>query len=464
MTLLVGPGFVVSGWEESQVTSGAGVAIEDDRIARVDDWTALLRDYPGAMRLYARDGLILPGLVNLHHHFYSALARGLDPGAGLTDFYEVLRRLWWRLDRALDPETIRLSALLSLVDCVRNGVTTVFDHHASPSSADGSLDLIAQAVEEAGISAVLAFEATDRNGAAGAKAGVAENERFFRQQGKDRRVRGMLGLHASFTLSDTTLYEAARLAADGAGCHIHCAEALSDDALSQRIASLTALERLEAVGLLGPRTLLAHGVHLPLVALARAAAHDVTLVHNPASNLHNGVGRLDPENARAAGLRVGLGTDGLGSSVLGSLRAALLSLRDLRRDPGAGFGMLLPLLAANARTAGLFLGEPSLGRLVPGAPADVAVLAETAFTPVTPENLAAHLVYGSGAMRHVVARGRVLLEEGELVTLDAEGISRRAQRVVPSFHARFHALEPVPERGELVAALTRPIPAMEGFA
>jgi putative selenium metabolism protein SsnA len=464
VTLLVGPGTVVTSWEGPELCPEAGIAIDGDRVARVDAWDTLLRDHPEAARLDARGALVIPGFVNLHHHFYSALARGLDPGPGLTDFYEVLRRLWWRLDRALDPEAVRLSALLSLGDSIRAGVTTVFDHHASPSCAAGSLGVIASAVEDSGLSAVLCFEASDRNGGTAAREGLEENARFFASPRSDGRVRGMLGLHASFTLGDDTLFAAAALAAGGMGCHVHCVEAETDDILSHRIASLGALERLDACGLLGPRTLLAHGVHLSHRALARAAERGALLVHNPESNLHNGVGRLDPEAARGAGVSVGLGTDGLGSSILGALRAALLSLRDLRRDPAAGFAALLPMLATNARVAARFLDEPLLGTLVPGAPADVAVLAEASPAPVTRESLAAHLVYGPGAVRHTLARGRVVLSDFATTTLDAAAIAAEARRLSPALRTRFEALEPVPDRDALVAHLTRSIPAMEGFA
>lgn len=463
MTLLVGPGTVVTAWEGPALRPGAGVAIADGRVLTVDAWGALESAFPDAERLDARGALVLPGLVNLHHHFYSALARAVDPGAGLTDFYEVLRRLWWRLDRALDRETVRVSARLALADSLRAGVTTVFDHHASPSCTEGSLEAIAACVEEAGLSSILCFETSDRNGTESARAALEENARFFRAR-RNGRIRGILGLHASFTLGDATLSAARELVEAGAGCHVHCAESDLDDVLSRRIASLSALERLDAAGLLGPRTLLAHGVHLSRAALERIAAARATLVHNPESNLHNGVGRLDPEAARSAGVTVGLGTDGLGSSVFSSLRSALLSLRDLRRHPAAGFGALLGLLATNARVAARFLDEPLLGTLVPGAPADLAVLAEIPPAPVTAGSLAAHLVYGSPAVRHTVARGRVLLRDFETTTIDAAALAEEARRLAPALAARFAALEPVPDRADLVSALTRPIPAMEGFA
>ena len=127
---VLGNGHVITGWERPVVIPAGAVAWRDDRIVAVGPEADVRASHPDAEYLDARGGLILPGLVNLHHHFYSVLARALDPGVAMRDFPEILDRLWWRLDRALDPETVRLSALLSAAECVRWGCTTVFDHHA----------------------------------------------------------------------------------------------------------------------------------------------------------------------------------------------------------------------------------------------------------------------------------------------------------------------------------------------
>jgi cytosine/adenosine deaminase-related metal-dependent hydrolase len=216
---LVVAGFSEAGSLKPQVIPGGTVAWQGERIVAVGPEAEVRSSHPEARFLDAKGGLILPGLINLHHHFYSALARGLDPGAPMKDFTEVLDRLWWRLDRALDIDTVRLSAQLSLADCVRWGCTTVFDHHASPSCLGGSLDLIAEAVEAAGLSAVLCYEVTDRNGHAEARAGVEENLRFLNQQQGHARIRGVLGLHASFTLRDDTLSDVSQRRPENAGCH-----------------------------------------------------------------------------------------------------------------------------------------------------------------------------------------------------------------------------------------------------
>ena len=196
----------------------------EERIVRVGPEDQLRREIPDARFVDAHGGLIMPGFVNLHHHFYSALARGLSPGTELRNFTEVLDRLWWRLDRALDRETVRVSAQLSAADCIRWGCTTVFDHHASPTCVAGSLALIAGILEEAGLSAVLCYEITDRNGHDEAIAGIEENQAFIAEHLRHPRVRGVCGLHASFTLRDDTLAAVAKCRPEGSGCHIHVAE------------------------------------------------------------------------------------------------------------------------------------------------------------------------------------------------------------------------------------------------
>ncbi|MBI3484476.1 MAG: amidohydrolase family protein, partial [Acidobacteria bacterium] len=260
---LLGNGVVVAGFSAScavqpQVVSGGAVVWRGERILAVGLETELRRAYPGARFLDARGGLILPGLINLHHHFYSALARGLEPGAPLTNFTEILDRLWWRLDRALDPETVRISAQLSVADCVRWGCTTVFDHHSSPGCLAGSLDVIADVVDASGISAVLCYEVTDRNGHEQARAGIEENLRFILQHATHSRIRGVAGLHASFTLRDKTLAEVVERRPAQAGCHIHAAEDLLDGEASRRAFGLGPVDRLERFGLLDEHCLLAH--------------------------------------------------------------------------------------------------------------------------------------------------------------------------------------------------------------
>jgi putative selenium metabolism protein SsnA len=439
---LLGNGMVVTGYgPAARVITGGAVLWEGERILTVGPEAELRLAYPDAHWFDAHGGMILPGLVNLHHHFYSALARGLDPGVPLRNFTETLDGLWWRLDRALAPETVTLSAQLSATDCIRWGCTTVFDHHASPSCIAGSLDRIAEALTHAGLSAVLCYEVTDRNGREGARAGIEENLRFLRQQEKHPRIRGVFGLHASFTLSDESLRDVAEHRPAGAGCHIHAAEDAVDVEVSQKLFSLGPVQRLERFGLLDERALLAHCIHLREADYDEIAKHGATVIHNPESNANNGVGSLQLANVAAQGCCVGLGTDGMSSSMLRALRAAHLTHRALGGTFETGAKALSALLHNNAQLAGRFLDEPLLGELVSGAPADVIVLDCPPPTPICSVNLLSHLVFGmsEAAVRHTVARGKILREDYVARTLDAARMAARARELSPALWQRFHA-------------------------
>ena len=439
---VLGNGHVLSGWERPTVIAGGAVAWEGERILASGPEAEIREAYPAACYLDARGGLILPGFVNLHHHFYSALARGLDPGVEMRDFPEILDRMWWRLDRALDPDTVRLSALLSAADCVRWGCTTVFDHHASPSCIVGSLDLQAEALTAAGISGVLCYEVTDRNGPEGTELGIAENLRFIAAHADDPRIRGVVGLHASFTVSEGTLAAVAARRPSASGVHIHVAEHPVDDRFSRDTFGSTPIQRLEQHGLLDERALLAHGIHVVDVDYDRVAAAGATIIHNPESNANNGVGRLDIPRAAGRGCAIGIGTDGMSSAVLRAQRAAFLGLRGGSEDPTLGYRDVPRLLATNARVAGRFLDEPALGQLAPGAPADIIAVDSPPRTPLTSENWFASFVYGVSEtpVRHTIARGRVVMEDFSHTTVDPEALSYEARTLVPGLWERFHQL------------------------
>jgi cytosine/adenosine deaminase-related metal-dependent hydrolase len=253
-----------------------------------------------------------PGLVCAHHHLYSALARGLPgPATPPESFLAILEAVWWRLDVALDLDAIAASARLGALEALESGCTAVVDHHESPNAIEGSLDVIADACAEVGVRVSCAYGVTDRHGADGARLGLAENERFARSlDPTDARRRAMVGVHAAFTCRDSTLVEAAEVAADlGVGVHIHVAESNDDTDVAGRLAPLATDDWL-----------LVHGVHL-------ADDHGLpgTIVHNPRSNMNNGVGYARPTRFSNP---VALGSDGIGASMLDEFRLAFARLRE----------------------------------------------------------------------------------------------------------------------------------------
>jgi putative selenium metabolism protein SsnA len=337
----------------------------------------------------AQGALVLPGLVNAHTHLYSALAAGMPaPSVTPTNFPEILEHIWWRLDRALDPASILSSALVGALEAARSGVTTVFDHHASPSSITGSLGTLADALTQVGVTGVLCYEATDRGGPAQFAEGLAENVDFIHDS-RNRQARGirsgaLVGGHAAFTLSDASLRELAETCNRlRAGFHIHVAEDLADFEPGEPI------ERLYRAGLLGPKTIIAHGVHLDANALETAATAECWLVHNPRSNMNNAVGYA----ALAADTypKLALGTDGIGCDILTECRVSFLKAREAGlQDP---WGLPLRLLQGGLRMAEEHTGA-TLGRLETGAAGDVIITDYVSSTPVTAANFAGHLLFG----------------------------------------------------------------------
>jgi putative selenium metabolism protein SsnA len=449
MSVLLSGGTVVTSLDAPTVLH-ADVLVEGDRIATVGPVSVRPTDGSrmGHDRVKAIDCtgcLIVPGNVCAHTHVYSALARGmpqrLEPP---RDFLDILRRVWWRLDRALDPETITASATVGAMEALLSGTTTLVDHHASPNAIDGSLDLIADAFGRLGLRSILCYEVSDRDGPGPAHAGIAENDRFLGavRSGDRPLVRGMVGAHASFTLSDRTLAGCVATAhGHGVGIHIHAAEDAIDEREAEATHGLRVVERLARSGALDGRTLLAHGVHLDAHEAGLIVESRATVVHDPRSNMNNAVGR--PTLGRL-GARVALGTDGIGADMFEESRTGYLRLREEGDDPGSAWP--LDRLAEGTRFVGRAFDEPRLGTIESGAPADLVVLDYAAPTPVAPETLAGHWLFGlSGrAVRDVVVAGRVVVANRRLTTVDPAEIAATAREATGRLWRRVDALDEHP--------------------
>ncbi|MBM4321036.1 MAG: putative aminohydrolase SsnA, partial [Deltaproteobacteria bacterium] len=385
---LIVHGRVITLGQSRRILDDGALLIQGDRIAEVGPSAELMAKHPGLPTLDAAGKAVMPGLINAHHHLYSTFACGIscEPAA---NFVEILQKLWWRLDRALSMEDVRYSASIPVIRCIRSGCTTFIDHHASPGALRGSLSTIAEATTKAGLRAAMAYEVTDRNGLDEAAAGIAENAEFIaglrRQQ--DPLLAGLFGLHASMTLSPATLDAAARAAADlDTGFHVHVAEDRADQQDSLERYGLRVVQRFRQHGLLGPKTLAVHCIHVDAAEREILAATDTTVVHNPQSNMNNAVGWADALGMLAQGLRVGLGTDGMTSSMFDEVRVANLIHRHVQGDPRVAFVEVIDMLTRNnAEIASRTFGLP-LGALEPGGMADIILLDYRPFTPFSAGN------------------------------------------------------------------------------
>lgn len=436
MSIVLHGGLVVTALDPVCVVA-ADVEVDGDRITGVGASLA-----PADPTRHDCSGcLVVPGNVCAHTHLYSALARGMPYTlAPPANFVEILQRVWWRLDRALDEDSVRASALVGGMEALLSGTTTLVDHHASPNSIDGSLDVIAEALSSLGARSALCYETSDRDGLERAAAGVEENRRFLARVRRERPalVRGLVGAHASFTLSDETLGACASAAAEfGVGLHVHAAEDAADERDAVARGGRRVAARLEQAGALDARTLLAHGVHLDdeEVELVRAAGSVVA--HNARSNMNNAIGRA---RVGALGERVALGTDGIGSDMFEESRTAYFRLR----EDGTGAGPDWPLvrLAEGARLAGRAFEEPLLGTIGPGAPADLVVLDYAAPTPLDDGSFPGHWVFGlsSRHVRDVMVGGEWVVRERRPTRVDPDALTAAARTTAGRLWRRLEGI------------------------
>ena len=439
MTIRFENGIVATLGEDNKVIWNGSVVTDGDRIEAVGGADEMRERFPEAEAFDCSGRIVFPGFICAHHHFYSTMARGMcPPGEPASNFVEILERLWWKLDMALSEEDITLSTQIPLIECIRNGTTTIIDHHASPSFRDGSLDLIETALREAGLRASLCYEVSDRNVAG---AGIAENERFIRKVGAgDGRIAAMMGLHASFTVSDETVEKCVGIAGDaGVGCHIHVAEDAADRKDSLDKYGVPTVERLHKLGVTGERSIFAHCIHIDEAEMEILASTGTAVAHNPESNMNNAVGVTKLLELLGKGVLVGLGTDGMASDMLAQMRCAYLLHRLDNRDPRVAF-MEAPqiLLQNNAaiceRQFGIRLSE-----IAPGRPADLAIIDYRPPTPLDESNLLGHIIFGlvDATVDTTVCGGEILMKGKQILSLDEERIAARCRELAPKMWERL---------------------------
>ncbi|WP_127956464.1 putative aminohydrolase SsnA [Serratia microhaemolytica] len=419
------------------------IAIEGTEIKAVgEDLSAI---YPNASIRDMHNKLVMPGIVCSHNHFYSGLARGILANIKpCPDFISTLKNLWWRLDRALDEESLYYSGLICSIEAVRSGCTAVIDHHASPNYIKGSLDTLRRGFIKVGLRGMTCFETTDRNqGLKELQAGVEENIAFANQIDSAKRkgaepylVEAHIGAHAPFTVPDAGLSMLAEaMQSTGRGLHIHAAEDLYDVSFSHDKYSLDLMERLDKFNLINEKTLIAHGLYLSDRDVEIINHHNAFLVHNARSNMNNHVGY----NHKLPQYRnLALGTDGIGSDMWEELRFAFFKHRD------AG-GPMWPDSFARFLQNGNVLLERNFnarfGQIAAGYKADLTICDYDAPTPLVADNIAGHIAFGLGAssVNSVMVNGALVYDNREFA-FDVDAIYREARKVSKQLWQRMDAL------------------------
>jgi putative selenium metabolism protein SsnA len=431
--------------DEPMLIEDGALLVEGQVIAALGTSADLVARHPNEERWDARNQLVLPAAICAHTHFYGAFARGFaPPGRPAADFRQKLERLWWSLDRALTLADVRASSLACLVDAVRHGTTTLIDHHASPMTIDGSLDVIADAVQLAGLRACLCYEVSDRHGPEYARAGIAENVRFAESLATRRyeQLSSSFGLHASLTLSDETLAACVSAGREaGLGFHVHTAEDAIDQEQSLQAHGKRVVQRLADAGVLGPATIAVHCVHVDESEIQLLAQTSTHVTHQPRSNMNNGVGTAPVEAMLEAGVNVGLGNDGFSNNMLAEMKAAFLVHKLEQRDPRAMPAETVTKIsyANNAAVARTFWPDLVLGKLEVGASADLVFMDYTPPTPLTAANLPYHLMFGveASAITGTMCAGRTVMRDRSLRTLDEPRIMAEASRLASAVWERI---------------------------
>lgn len=423
-------------WEHpNRIIPSGALLIRDGLIMAIGEDQALRQQYPHLHTVDAQGQLVMPGNICAHTHFYGAFARGMAvPGAPMQDFPDILQRLWWWLDRGLTLEDVRYSALVCLVDAIKHGTTTLVDHHASPNAIEGSLDVIAEAVTLAGVRGALCYEVTDRNGQAGTIAGISENIRFLQhlQTQPHPLLAGLFGLHASLSLSDETVADCVHaVQKSGYGFHIHAAEHEADEYDSLYRYGKRVGQRLADAGILGPRSIVAHAVHITPAEMNLLHNSQTWVTHQPRSNMNNAVGAANIEGMLQLGIPVCLGNDGFSNNMWAEWKAAYLLHKIIHRDPRRMNGVDVVQMAIyhNAALAQqLWQGLP-IGKLVVGAAADLIFVDYHPTTPLSAGNLPWHILFGfeSSMVTTTICAGKLLMHNRQLLTLDEARITAKSQ-------------------------------------
>jgi len=388
----------------------------------------------------AEGKILMPGFICTHTHIYSTFARGMSlKGGSTSNFLEILENLWWRLDKKLTHEDIYYSALVTLIESIKSGVTCLFDHHAAPNSVEGSLDILEKAFRELGVRGTLCYEVSDRDGEEIALKGIEENIRFLNKPQKDDMIKGLFGLHASFTLSDKTLREASLKGNEAkAGFHIHAAEGPEDLAFNKKHYNKGVVERLEEFSIINERSILAHCIHVS--PKEKDLLKKGIVIHNPESNMNNAVGYCDVIDLLNRGVLVGLGSDGFSSNPFRAMDICYVLHKHEKENPNVMTpnDVIRMSIKNNGKIASKYF-KNEVGKLKKGAKADIIFIDYNSPTPIDRENVCGHIIFGinSNLVTDSIINGKVVMRDRKLLNINEKEIYRYSRELARSLWERF---------------------------
>lgn len=436
-------GRVITQDKDRPYIEDGAVVIEGNKIIAVDTTENILAKYKEEDIIDVDGKVIMPGFINTHHHIYSAFARGMaSSGKPNENFLEILENLWWKIDKKLSLEDLKYSAYTTYIDCIKKGVTTVFDHNASPFAVTGSLDSIADAAKDLGLRTCLCYEVSDRDGEKIAQEGIDENINFIKKYNTDEQnmIKGMFGLHASFTLSDETLRKCdEELKGLNAGYHVHVAEGIDDLEQCLEKYGKRVVERLRDMNILGDKTIAVHCIHVTDDELNILRDTNTMVVHNPESNMGNAVGCQPFLELHQKGITIGLGTDGYTSDMTESMKVANIIHKHVKQNPSAAWGEVPVSMFENNRKIAQKYFSGDLGILRAGALADVIVVDYDPLTPMNKNNINSHILFGFTGKDVVttIIDGKVIMQDRKLVGINEKEIFKTSREVAKKLWDRM---------------------------
>ena len=436
-------GRVITQDKDRPYIEDGAVVIEGNKIIAVDTTENILAKYKEEDIIDVDGKVIMPGFINTHHHIYSAFARGMaSSGKPNENFLEILENLWWKIDKKLSLEDLKYSAYTTYIDCIKKGVTTVFDHNASPFAVTGSLDSIADAAKDLGLRTCLCYEVSDRDGEKIAQEGIDENINFIKKYNTDEQnmIKGMFGLHASFTLSDETLRKCdEELKGLNAGYHVHVAEGIDDLEQCLEKYGKRVVERLRDMDILGDKTIAVHCIHVTDDELNILRDTNTMVVHNPESNMGNAVGCQPFLELHQKGITIGLGTDGYTSDMTESMKVANIIHKHVKQNPSVAWGEVPVSMFENNRKIAQKYFSGDLGILRAGALADVIVVDYDPLTPMNENNINSHILFGFTVKEVVttIIDGKVIMQDRKLVGINEKEIFKTSREVAKKLWDRM---------------------------
>ncbi|MBS4535233.1 putative aminohydrolase SsnA [Clostridium sp. D2Q-14] len=438
--LIVGNGRLITRDSKNLYMEDGSVVIEGNKILEIGSTENIKKKYSTEEYIDANGKVIMPGMINTHNHIYSSFATGM-PSKESKNFVEILENLWWKIDKKLTLEDVKYSALNTYLECIKNGTTTIFDHHASQGAVTDSLFTIAEVAKKMNVRSNLCYEVTDRDGKEIMEQAINENVNFIKHANSlnDDMLKGMFGLHASMTLSNDTMQKCAKAISDlEAGFHVHVAEGIADVYDSLNKYGKRVVERFNDFGMLNEKTIAVHGIHTNKREMDILRDTNTMVVHNSESNMGNAVGCAPVIEMLKNDILVGLGTDGFTSDMFESMKVANLLQKHNLCDPRIAWGEVPTMIFENNRKIANRYIESPIGIIKEGALADIIIVDYIPHTPFNEDTFDSHILFKfmGRSVDTTIINGKVVMKDREVLVVDEEEILSKSRELSSKLWSR----------------------------